>query len=89
MDRLILFIATGFGSGYLPVAPGTWGSLVGVIMWFALRDLSLLPYLGVTAAIFVVGTFCAGSAEKTGSRWATVICSSSERASASIWSRSA
>jgi phosphatidylglycerophosphatase A len=64
MDRLILFIATGFGSGYLPKAPGTWGSLVGVALWFGLRDLALLPYLGVTAAIFVVGTLCAGSAEK-------------------------
>jgi phosphatidylglycerophosphatase A len=28
--RLALFIATGFGLGYLPVAPGTWGSLLGV-----------------------------------------------------------
>lgn len=64
MDRLILFIATGFGSGYLPKAPGTWGSLVGVALWFGLRELALLPYLGVIAAIFVVGTLCAGSAEK-------------------------
>jgi phosphatidylglycerophosphatase A len=30
-----LWIATGFGLGYLPVAPGTWGSLGGVfIAWF-------------------------------------------------------
>ena len=64
MDRLILFIATGFGSGYLPKAPGTWGSLVGVALWFFLRDLAVLPYLGVTAALFVLGTLCAGSAEK-------------------------
>jgi phosphatidylglycerophosphatase A len=64
MDRLILFIATGFGSGYLPKAPGTWGSLVGVALWFGLRDLAVLPYLGVAAALFVVGTLCAGSAEK-------------------------
>lgn len=64
MDRLILFIATGFGAGYLPKAPGTWGSLVGVALWFGMRDLALLPYLGVTGAIFVVGTLCAGSAEK-------------------------
>ena len=64
MDRLILFIATGFGAGYLPKAPGTWGSLVGVALWFGLRDLALLPYLGVTATLFVVGTLCAGSAEK-------------------------
>ena len=64
MDRLILFIATGFGSGYLPIAPGTWGSLVGVALWFALRNLETIPYLGVIAGIFVVGTFCAGATEK-------------------------
>lgn len=28
--RLALLIATGFGLGYLPKAPGTWGSLGGV-----------------------------------------------------------
>lgn len=64
MDRLILFIATGFGSGYLPKAPGTWGSLVGVALWFFLRDLAVPSYLGVIGALFVVGTLCAGSAEK-------------------------
>ena len=64
MDRLILFIATGFGSGYLPKAPGTWGSLVGVALWFFLRDLTVPSYLGVIGALFVVGTLCAGSAEK-------------------------
>ncbi len=28
--RTALFIATGFGAGYLPRAPGTWGSLWGI-----------------------------------------------------------
>jgi phosphatidylglycerophosphatase A len=31
--RLALFIATACGLGYIPVAPGTWGSLGGVIIW--------------------------------------------------------
>lgn len=30
---LALFIATACGLGYIPVAPGTWGSLAGVIIW--------------------------------------------------------
>lgn len=34
--RLALLIATGFGLGYLPKAPGTWGSLLGVLMAWAL-----------------------------------------------------
>ena len=64
MDRLFMFIATGAYSGYLPKAPGTWGSLVGVALWFGLRKLELLPYLGIVAVLFVIGTACAGSAEK-------------------------
>jgi len=64
MDRLIMFIATGACSGYLPKAPGTWGSAVGVALWFGLRNLALTHYLAVVAALFVIGTACAGSAEK-------------------------
>ena len=37
--RLALAIATGLGLGYLPKAPGTWGSLLGVVLgWWALRS---------------------------------------------------
>jgi len=31
------WVATAFGIGYIPVAPGTWGSLVGVILYWGLR----------------------------------------------------
>ncbi|MCL7488854.1 MAG: phosphatidylglycerophosphatase A [Desulfobulbaceae bacterium] len=64
MDRLIMFIASGAYTGYLPKAPGTWGSILGVGLWFGLQRMELLPYAGVVAALFVVGTACAGSAEK-------------------------
>lgn len=59
-----MFIATGALSGYLPKAPGTWGSILGVAIWAGLHRLELLPYLATLAALFVVGTACAGSAEK-------------------------
>src|SRR5262245_38835991 len=32
-DQFILWIAQGFGAGRIPLAPGTFGSLVGLI-WF-------------------------------------------------------
>ena len=32
MRKLILFLATGFYSGYAPVAPGTAGSVVGLLL---------------------------------------------------------
>lgn len=34
--RFAWWIATGFGSGYLKPAPGTWGSLAGVAAWLLL-----------------------------------------------------
>jgi phosphatidylglycerophosphatase A len=37
-----LLIATGFGSGYLPWAPGTWGTVVGVGFFLALWKLNAL-----------------------------------------------
>lgn len=65
MDRLFLFIATGAYSGYLPKAPGTWGSAFAVPLWLLLfQHLSLSMYLGLVAALFVLGVFSAGAAEK-------------------------
>ena len=64
MDKLFMFIASGACSGYLPKAPGTWGSLVGVVAWLGLARLPLLPYASVVAILFVIGTAAAGAAEK-------------------------
>ncbi len=64
MDRFYMFIATGGGSGYLPKAPGTWGSLVGVLLWLALGRLRLAAYLAVVLALLVMGVIAAGAAEK-------------------------
>ncbi|WP_028580820.1 phosphatidylglycerophosphatase A family protein [Desulfogranum japonicum] len=64
MDRLFMFIATGGYSGYLPKAPGTWGSLVGVFLWFFLCHLPLTTYLVITGILFVIGVASAGAAEK-------------------------
>ncbi|WP_310600033.1 phosphatidylglycerophosphatase A [Desulfobulbus sp.] len=64
MDRVLMFIATGAGSGYLPVAPGTWGSAVGVLLWLGLSRLEAISYLVAVAVLFVLGVFGAGAAEK-------------------------
>jgi len=64
MHTLILFIATGLYSGYLPKAPGTWGSLVGLLLFLFLQNLSLPVYLAVVAGLFIVGSFAAGETEK-------------------------
>jgi phosphatidylglycerophosphatase A len=48
-DRLVLWLAEGFGSGRLPAAPGTWGSVLGVI-WFGLLILT------GSLTVFIAGT---------------------------------
>jgi phosphatidylglycerophosphatase A len=62
-ERLVKFIATGCGVGYLPVAPGTAGSVLGVGFWWALTRLHnawLAGLLFVAAVVFAV--WCAGAA---------------------------
>ncbi len=41
-DKAALCLATGIGLGYLPWAPGTWGSVLGILLAVGLQALSLL-----------------------------------------------
>lgn len=59
-----MFIATGAYSGFLPKAPGTWGSAVGVLFWLLIGRMDLLPFLTVISFLFLVGICSAGAAEK-------------------------
>ena len=54
------WIASGFGSGFSPVASGTVGSAVALIPWFALRELNLASYLLALAAAFALGVWASG-----------------------------
>lgn len=36
VDAVAVFIATGFGVGFIPLGPGTWGSLVGLLIAYGL-----------------------------------------------------
>jgi phosphatidylglycerophosphatase A len=50
-----VLLATGFGSGLAPVAPGTVGSALALpIWWFALADLPAPTQLAVVGAITLV-----------------------------------
>ncbi len=50
-QRVAFVFATGFGSGYSPIAPGTAGSAVGVLFVWAMSG---LPVSGQIAAVLVV-----------------------------------
>lgn len=54
-DRLIWWLATGFGAGHLPKAPGLFGSLVGVVWWWVARDQAGLILAGIVGAVVICG----------------------------------
>jgi phosphatidylglycerophosphatase A len=35
-DFMAVFVATGFGAGFIPFGPGTWGSIVGLLIAYEL-----------------------------------------------------
>ena len=63
--QFILWLAQGFGVGRLPWAPGTFGSLVG-LLWFWILLLANSPLfflVGILASIFISVRLC-GTGEK-------------------------
>lgn len=64
-DAVVLFIAQGAYSGRIPVAPGTAGTLAGVLLYYlGIKDLSTAAYGAACAAIFLGGILAAGRAEE-------------------------
>jgi phosphatidylglycerophosphatase A len=59
------FIACGLGSGFIRFAPGTWGSLLAVVIWWwLLSPLGVWLQLLVIAAVFAVGIWTTGSVQR-------------------------
>lgn len=63
-DKMSLFIAQGAYSGRVPVAPGTAGSAVGVLLYLLLNELSPLWYGAACIGVTVLGTWAAGYADR-------------------------
>jgi phosphatidylglycerophosphatase A len=60
----IHLLAFGFGSGLLPMAPGTWGTLVAIPLYLVLQPLPLAVYLAVVALSALVGIWICHVAAK-------------------------
>jgi len=56
------WIACGLGSGLAPVAQGTFGSLVAILPWLLLREVSLPLNLLVIVLGFALGVWACGMA---------------------------
>ena len=64
-DRLVLVLATGFGFGYAPVAPGTVGALwgLGLFILLAWLGVSILVYAALMVLLIVIAVPVCGRAE--------------------------
>ena len=51
------WLASGFGSGLSPVAPGTAGSAAALLPWLALRELPLPIFATVLVLAFALGVW--------------------------------
>ncbi|MDE6022075.1 MAG: phosphatidylglycerophosphatase A [Muribaculaceae bacterium] len=72
-------IATSFGAGFLPVAPGTWGALVAIVLWLPLYIwLPGIPAYIITAiavvAFTIGGTWASSVSEKYWGKDPVVAC---------------
>jgi phosphatidylglycerophosphatase A len=62
--RVVHFLASGFGVGRIPAAPGTWGTLVAVPIYLALREVGWWGYAAATVALFVAGIWICAEANR-------------------------
>jgi phosphatidylglycerophosphatase A len=60
----IHFLAFGLGSGTLPIAPGTWGTIAAIPIYLLLRDLSLFYYGMVLLVVIGAGIWLCDVAER-------------------------
>ena len=61
------FLAFGFGTGLAPIAPGTVGSLPGVLLFWLTMGLGLYVQLGIALLLVVSGIWlCGESARRIG-----------------------
>jgi len=61
------FVAFGFGTGLAPFAPGTFGSLPGMLIFWLTADLGLYVQLAIALAMAASGVWlCGESARRIG-----------------------
>jgi phosphatidylglycerophosphatase A len=63
MRSVALALATCAGIGYVPWAPGTFGSLVGLLLWYFVPA-SPAFQVGAIVTVFLLGAWSGGLAER-------------------------
>lgn len=62
--RVAMLLATGAGAGYGPVAPGTFGSALGVLVYLPLSGLGPALFLITVLGLLFLGIWAADEAER-------------------------
>jgi phosphatidylglycerophosphatase A len=63
MNLLALALATALGAGFAPVAPGTFGSAVGLLAWWLLPQSVAVQALSIVV-VFALGAWSGSVAER-------------------------
>lgn len=63
LNSTLLQIATFFGVGRFPKAPGTMGTLAAIPLWYLLAQLGPLIYMVITFLLFPLGVMAAQAYE--------------------------
>ena len=60
LDRIVYWLGLGLGSGLPRRAPGTWGTVGGLIVAIPLLSLGFVPFLIITILSCVIGSWICG-----------------------------
>jgi phosphatidylglycerophosphatase A len=63
INRFILLLATGFGVGYSPLAPGTLGTLLAILVYYFLSNISSPLYEITLIGFFFLSVWISKNAE--------------------------
>ena len=62
-NDIVVFLATGFFTGFLPTMPGTWGTFAGIPLVIITHRLTSIMQVGVTIVFVAFAAYIAGRAE--------------------------
>ena len=62
-NDFVVFLATGFFTGFLPTMPGTWGTFAGIPLVIITHRLTLIMQAAVTIVFITFAAYIAGRAE--------------------------
>ncbi len=63
-ERIAVFFATGFGIGYIKLVPATFGTLLGIPLFWGLSFTTLPIRIGLVLALVALAIYVSGIAER-------------------------